>query len=170
MMSLSELDFAFRFLNRAPCRNRARASAAGFTFIELMVVLVLMALFSSMVFISVASGIFRSQEERFVRQFEYGLKRARISAVGQGRQVAFVIDAGRRRIEIDGQGMEDIPESIQIEGKGIIEDQAGRFMILFFPDGSSSGGQIEIKWEDGRTDRLDIGMVWGSVIRRTDHG
>jgi general secretion pathway protein H len=144
-----------------------RSSQRGFTLIELLVVVIIMGFFSSMVFLSVASGIFKSREERFVRDFEYELKRARVSAIGQGRLVRFMIDGSSRKSGILGRNQMEIPESIQVEGKGILEDEEGRYMILFFPDGSASGGEIDLKWEDGRLDRISIGIVWGEVRRES---
>ncbi len=143
--------------------SAGKTGTGGFTLVELLVVLVLMGLLASMVFISVASGIFRSEEQRFLKQFAYELKRARTLAIGQGKAVRFLIDGADRLAGIQGKEMHPIPTALQIEAKGLMEDERGRAFLLFMPDGSSSGGEIDLVWNDGRREQFVIGMVFGTI-------
>ena len=140
-----------------PCKSR------GFTLIELLVVLVLIGIFSSLVFVSVSSGIFRSREKRFVQSFTQSLFRARAASLGRGRVVRFLINGEEREFCMEGRRCHDIPKSIQIEGKGIGKLEPNVYAVTFYPDGSSSGGEIDLKKEDGSTDQIEIDKILGLI-------
>ncbi|RKX60590.1 MAG: hypothetical protein DRP28_01000 [Thermodesulfobacteriota bacterium] len=135
----------------------------GFTLIELLVVLVLIGIFSSLVFVAVAGGILRSEERRFVQSFTQTLVRARSAGLGRGEAVRFLIDGESRTFCVEGLKWQDIPESIKVEGKGVGEVEPGIHAVTFYPDGSSSGGEIDLKWEGGRMDRIVIDRFLGLV-------
>lgn len=135
----------------------------GFTLIELLVVLVLIGIFSSLTFVAVASGILRSEEKRFVQSFTQTLVRARSASLGRGGVVRFLIDGENRTYCIEGGKKKEIPETIQVEGEGIGEVRPGVHAVTFYPDGSSSGGEVDLEWEDGCTDRIIIDKLLGLI-------
>ncbi len=138
-------------------------SCTGFTLLELMVVLVLVGLLSSLVFVSISGGIFRSEERRFVKDFNNGLFRARNASLGRGDTVPFLIDGENRRFSIGGTRWYDIPESVRVEGEGVTRMDKGIYGILFFPDGSSSGGELDLKLEGGDTARIYVDKLLGII-------
>jgi len=140
---------------------------SGFTLFELMVVLVLIGLLSSMVFVAVSSGLLKSRETKFVNQFANALKGARTRALGQGKAVRFIIDSENRKFGLKPPGLQEIPASIQIEGEDIEELQDGVYGIVFYPDGSSSGGELDLKWANGRVDTFKIARIWSTVLHET---
>ncbi|RPI50198.1 MAG: prepilin-type N-terminal cleavage/methylation domain-containing protein, partial [Deltaproteobacteria bacterium] len=83
----------------------------GFTLVELLVVLILIGIFSSLVFVAVASGILRSEENRFIQSFSQTLVRARSASLGRGEAVRFFIDGESRAFCIEGLKWQNIPES-----------------------------------------------------------
>ncbi len=135
----------------------------GFTLIELLVVLVLVSLFSSLVFIAVSSGMLKSEEKRFVQGFQEDMTRAKASALGSGRAAALIIDGKERRYSINHRHWKDIPETLQIEGEGIADISDTETGIIFYPDGSSSGGEIDIKWTDGTVDKITVDKLLGII-------
>ncbi len=141
-------------------------SDKGFTLLELMVVLVLVGLLSSLVFVSISGGLFRSDERRFVKDFSNGLFRARNASLGRGDTVPFLIDGEERRFSVGGTRWQEIPESVQVEGEGVTRMNKGIYGILFFPDGSSSGGELDLKLEEGGTARIYVDKLLG-IIRIT---
>lgn len=141
----------------------SREPARGFTLLELLVVLVLVGLLSSLVFVSVAGGLFRSEERRFVQSLTQTLRRARTASLGRGEVVRFLIDGERRVFSLEGQRWKDIPEEVQVEGEGVAEIRPGVYGIVFYPDGSASGGVIDLKWADGHTDQVRVGRLLGLV-------
>jgi general secretion pathway protein H len=135
----------------------------GFTLIELLIVLILIGIFSSLVFVAVASGILRSEENRFIQSFSQTLVRARSASLGRGEAVRFFIDGESRAFCFEGLKWQNIPESIKIEGEGVGEVEPGIYAVTFYPDGSSSGGEIDLKWEGGRMDRIVIDRFLGLI-------
>lgn len=139
----------------------------GFTLIELLVVLVLIGIMSAMVFVSVTGGLLKSREKQFVNSFTQHVSRARAAALARGRAVILVIDGEQRRYSIDRRRWEDIPETLQVEGEGIADISETEYGIIFYPDGSASGGEIDIKWDNGPTDRITVDKLLGLI--RTEH-
>ena len=143
---------------------------AGFTLVELLVVMVLLGLSASLVMISVSSGVLGSRERSFVQEFQHTLSRARLAGLSSGMPARFLIDGQRRAFSLGGRHWVDIPETIQVEGKGILEARPGVFEVVFYPDGSSSGAELDILWENGDADILRVDRVLGLVTRRHRHG
>ncbi len=135
----------------------------GFTLVELLIVLILMGLLGSMVAVSVSSGLLKSKERRFVEDFVASMKQARNSAIGKGRGINFIIDGQKRTFGIKGRKLKEIPKAIEISAEGIVELRDGQYAVTFYPDGSSSGGKIDLSWEGGRKDEFQIGMIWARI-------
>ncbi len=135
----------------------------GFTLVELLVVMVLVALISSLVFLSVASGLFKNEQRRFAEDFSADMKRCRNRAIGKGRAVEFLIDGSKRRFGIKGKKMKEIPSSVEVRGEGLLEIEPGLHGLVFYPDASSSGGEIELRWEGGRVDIFKVGVVFARI-------
>ncbi len=128
---------------------------------ELMVVMVLIGIVGSIVFVSVSSSVLRSSKSRFTMGFAQELVSAKSAGLAGGRPVNFRIDSGQRRY--GWRNWHPIPESVQIEGEGIGRCGEGIYCVTFYPDGSSSGGRIDLVWEKGRVDRIRIDPLLGTV-------
>lgn len=125
--------------------------------------MVLIGLVSTMVYIGVGSGMLRSKESRFVTSFTQTLVHARSASLLRGEVVPFVIRGPEREFFIKGKRPEHIPETIKVEGIGVNELKPGTYVIYFFPDGSSSGGEIDLKRQDGSIDRISIDKFLGII-------
>ncbi len=142
----------------------AAARARGFTLLELLVVLVIIGLASTLVFVSTTGSLFRSRESRFVEEFQSYLVRAKAAALGGGRMVEFLIDGEERRFGLDGRGWRPIPKTMQIEAEGLLDEGNSTYGLVFYPDGSSSGGAIDLVWDDGRRDQFQVTRLLGRIV------
>lgn len=139
------------------------SKSSGFTLVELLVVMILIGLFSSLIFISVGSGILKSEEKKFVQNFLQVLNQARAASLGRGEAIRFIIDGNERKFYINNSKQHDIPEEVQVEGEGIAEFDSDKFGVIFFPDASSSGGEIDLRLGSGATERIIISRLMGII-------
>ena len=134
--------------------------AAGFTLIELAVVLAVMGLMLGLV---LTHGPMRSptlQARAAAEQVVQGLRFARVRAIALNRPVTFSLDLEGHDFRIDGAAPQHLPETLSLAMVGIAGGARARQdigTISFAPDGSSSGGRIEM---DGNGRRLLVGVDW----------
>jgi len=135
------------------------------------VVLTLIALGVGMAAVSVGTWSGRSQEREFIFRFSALFRQARNQAGRSGRAAMVIIDPGARicRLSYESGGL-PVPEIIEIRGDGLEELPEGRKAVVFFPDGSSSGGTVEVV--RGGTSRavFRIDPVTGLMERRPAAG
>ena len=128
-------------------RTWAQASAErGFTLVELLVVITLLALASALVlprFVSSAGPSARSEAAMVASK----LRDARLQAIATAQPIAVSIDP--RRIAAIGPDGRPLPE------------------ILFFPDGSSSGGVLVVELQQRRA-VVEVDDLTGGVRLRSD--
>jgi len=117
----------------------------GFTLLELIVVMVLMALGVSLITTSLGRGIGRRRPKAFVQQFVSLCRQARSQALSTARPVLLTIDGDARCCWLDARkpGLK-IPDIIRIEVEDRVSSyqaEAG-YQVVFFPDGSSTGDRL----------------------------
>jgi general secretion pathway protein H len=141
---------------------------AGFTLLELLVVLVLMALITGMAIPLISAGTPGAQIKAASRELIAGLRQAREQAIVSRQPAALTIDVQTRRFQISGQ-----PRAFQLPGKlqiGLyvaeVEDNGKLGSFIFYPDGSSTGGRVTVSL-DGQTNRIDVDWLTG-VARLQD--
>jgi general secretion pathway protein H len=128
------------------------ADAAGFTLIELMIVIAVIGLALALVSTR-STPVGPATHARAAAQAISGaLRAARGEAISTNQGVAFTLDVTNRSYRWGRGGPEGLPADI---GLSLLtsQDQTGRGVgqIRFYPDGSSSGGRVTI---DG------AGIVW----------
>jgi general secretion pathway protein H len=123
---------------------------AGFTLLELMVVMALMALIVGLVVSRLPFGPSRTQVVASAKSLASGLRTARGAAIHENREAVFTLDVAARRFWVDGRDpvavMPDIGLALDIAAPEKASETVGR--IRFFPDGSSTGGSIRLKLPD----------------------
>lgn len=139
-----------------------RHFAAGFTLIEVTVVLVVLGL---LVGIVVARGPAHStalDARGTASAIAETLRGARARAIAANRDIAFHLDPGRHGFVADGAPLRVVPPDVQV----VVSGAPGR--IVFAADGSSSGGLVavagggrrilvKVDWLTGRVSITDAG-------------
>lgn len=137
----------------------ARRAEAGFTLLEVVVVLVVLALGLGLLS---ARGPPRSAALEIrgaAGELAQALRLTRAQAIARNHSAGLTLDLARRSWRIDAGPERVLPPafalSIRAAGSETLGDRLGG--IRFAPDGSSSGGWIEIS--DGHR-RMQVGVDW----------
>ena len=149
-------------VRRAP---QPRHLSAGFTLLELLVVmgiLVLALTLTPPLFSSTLEGL---QVKRAARELTAALRLARSSAVSSGREIALAVDVETRGFTLNQKTRrinlpEDAVITLTTATRELISAASGD--IRFFPDGSSTGGRITLE-HDARIYRIDVNWITGGV-------
>lgn len=94
------------------------------------------------------------------------LREARALAVSRGRPVQVRVDERLRSVWVEGGHWRRLPEGVSLAGPPAGRD--GQGVIVFVPDGSSSGGQIVLSWRDRAVSLLVDGP--SGTVRRVRAG
>jgi general secretion pathway protein H len=136
-----------------PCR-----AEAGFTLLEVVVVLAVLALGLGLL---AARGPPRSpalEIRAAAGELAQALRLARARAIAGNQPVALTLDPARRSWRIDGAPERALPPALALSIRAAGAAAPGRLgAIRFAPDGSSTGGSVEIS--DGRR-RIGLGVDW----------
>lgn len=136
---------------------KRNARDSGFTLIEMIVVLVVLALAGSIV---LSRGPLHSPTldlRAGVRVLASEMRTARARAIAENHDIVFTIDPVRRDYGVRGGRRRALPAGLELE--------SAPAPVMFHPDGSASGGAVTIA-EAGR--HLDIQVDWltGAVTVR----
>ncbi|HAD08561.1 MAG TPA: hypothetical protein DCF62_03680 [Porticoccaceae bacterium] len=165
----------------SPIKNTDR----GFTLLELLVVIVLMVAVISVVSVNVVSGLDSSRVKTSARQLATVLRSARTEALSSGVEAGIVLgrrdrDTGESNLDYGdlagtlheasgeqrsytvlpaGQWI-DLPGGMSLSlsnGGGARGALVPPGSLMFYPDGSSTGGRLEVQ---AGSDRLTIEVDW----------
>jgi general secretion pathway protein H len=135
--------------------------SAGYTLLELMVVLVIVALGSMLVVPMVEGGWEAREVRRAARQIASTMHYCRGEAVALGQPQELVIDAVENSIHTTGWDRWAV-----LTDRAVIEDVRGGqafgdgvVQILFYPNGSTSGAEVIVAGRQNRREhRLSVAL------------
>lgn len=137
-------------------------SEAGFTLVELLVVLAIMGLVLGLVAANGLPGR-RVALDRTVAELAGGMKKARSEAILTGRPVRLVVDMDGRTWSAGAAPVRALPEDLEVEAAATALEPGGRrAAFTFAPDGSSSGGGLVFRGE-GREVSLSLDWLTGRM-------
>ena len=116
----------------------------GFTLVELLIVLAIMAAASALLVTFVRTGTTGAELRAATREMSAALNETRSAAITANRVTALVIDTRNRRYREPGRE-HVVPAHLELTVAGAVPvpGDARSGAIYFFPDGSSSGGEID---------------------------
>jgi general secretion pathway protein H len=123
----------------------------GFTLIEILVVMVLLAIAGSLIFVNVGKSMGNKQAKAFAQKIVSLCKQARCMAIDDGVPTVLHISSAQRCCWVSGSTKSlEVPEQMLIEGEGVSQLNEDVYAIRFYPDGSSGGGRLTLSIS-GRT-------------------
>lgn len=141
-----------------------RPSTAGFTLLELLAVLLILALVTALVVPSLGGGA-SVEIKSAALSLAAGLRQTRNHALNENRPAVLALDVNKREFQLPGEPRaRKLPQEIEISlftarSERLDEYRAG---IRFFPDGSSTGGRITLT-TDAMRYLVDVDWLTGRV-------
>ncbi len=148
-----------------------KSNSDAFTLLELIVVLVIIAVCGSLVFVNVGKSIATRKNKNFAYEMISLCKTARRLAIDRGTPVVFYISSDERRCWIDDtHGDIKVPEGMLIEGEGVSALDEGVYGIRFYPDGSTSGGELTLSVAGNILCTIKVDLITGTITARRSVG
>ncbi len=151
-----------------PAFSRARdapgiAQTRGFTLIEMLAVIVLLAIGATITAVSL-HGRGRGELNTAAQSIAAGLRDTRTRAMAHGQPEWFTLDLQTHTYEVPGRDPRGLPAAatLQATTAAVGKQVPGIARIGYFPDGSSSGGHIVLS-ENRRALRVDVDWLTGAV-------
>ncbi|HXQ52422.1 MAG TPA: GspH/FimT family pseudopilin [Stellaceae bacterium] len=117
-------------------------SSHGFTLVELLLVMAIMAAVTTLFLTKVTTGTNSAELRAATREMTAALAETRSLAIAGNRVTAVVIAADARHYR-EPRREHLVPPRLAVAFSGVVPLAAGAGAIYFFPDGSSSGGEID---------------------------
>jgi general secretion pathway protein H len=140
------------------------AAGRGFTLLEMLVVLMLMALIAA-VTIPTFSGVSTTELKTAAREVAAGLRLARGQAIAQRTESVLELDVVARSFRVPPDPrVHALPSGIDLKlftaQRDLSTDQVGA--VRFYPDGGSNGGRITLAAGERKLD-VDVDWLTGRV-------
>jgi general secretion pathway protein H len=145
-------------------RQERHRRAAGFTLLELLVVMSILAVLAALAVPALTAPSDSARLRATAEQIAAALRLARANAIARNGEAAVVIDAERRSIHRKDSPVQQFPPDIFVQltiadGERKTPTRGG---YRFFADGSSTGGDIILRL-NGRELRLCVDWLTGKA-------
>jgi general secretion pathway protein H len=146
------------------CATATRGRHAGFTLVELLAVMTIIALVLGLVATSVSRSISGAESRVAARKIVASLRYTRVKAILDKTETVFVVDTEARTYRAPGRPEVTLPEGMEVSlttaRSELTSEAAGG--IRFFPDGGSTGGHVDLAVNQ-RLYRVDVAWLTGEA-------
>ena len=149
--------------NRRPRTHHLRV--AGFTMLELLVVIVLIGVLAAISPPIFSNGVSAAEHRALARSVAQTLRFARSEAVANRTDVGVEFNLQDRTFQLpDGKRKGKWPENIALELTTTAAETVDekRAYVRFYADGGSTGGRVTLKYKE-REYRIDISWLTGHI-------
>lgn len=135
----------------------------GFTFVELIVVLAILAGLAALVAPSFSRTVASARLRTAASDVRSTFARTRALAVATARERSAVFDLSRGEFGVDNEAVRVLPETIRLGAVLPGEDalDRGSVRVRFFPDGGGEEVEISVTAEDGGALRVTVDPLTG---------
>ena len=142
----------------------------GFTLVEIMVVLVIVALMMALVGSSISRNISGAQMRTAAGKVAASMRYTRTQAILTKTEQVFLVDTEKLTYQAAEREAEELPEGMTVElntaRSELTSETAGG--IRFYPDGGSTGGNVRLE-ANGRIYRVNVACLTGEAsVERPD--
>jgi general secretion pathway protein H len=146
-------------------KHRAPAlGQKGFTLVEVLVVMVIMALVLGLVATGLSRSISGAEARESGRKMVAALRYTRTQAILQKAEQVFTVNLESKSYTAPGRNEVLLPKGMELvlttAASEQVDDDVGR--IRFFPDGGSTGGRVDLK-VNGREYIVNVAWLTGEA-------
>ena len=146
-------------LDPAPRSNPTLQNAAGFSLLEVLLVMGLFVLISVLAATAITGGFAGMQLRSDAREVAAQLRWTRTQAIATGQPQRFTIDPHAHTWTAAQGRTGEIakPLGIAFFGAREVQPREGEGAILFFPDGASTGGRVQL---NAKRAAMNVDVAW----------
>lgn len=155
-----------------PVRDGRLRPARGFSLLEMLLVVVLIAATGLLAAGVLGGGLQRLQLKSSAKEIASQLRYTRAHALATGHPQRFAIDPAAHTWRAANGRSGELPARLGISFTGAreVQPRAGEGAIVFFGDGASTGGRVQLSFR-GAAWKVDVAWLTGEVsLRRVEGG
>ncbi|WP_417473057.1 type II secretion system protein XpsH [Luteimonas mephitis] len=149
-----------------------RSAQCGFTLLEMVVVMVIIAAAVLLGAMATTGGTQRMQLQSSSKQIAANLRYTRAQAIASGVPQRFTIDPRGHAWQAPNGRHGKIPAALDVNFTGArqVQPEAGVGAIVFFDDGASTGGRVQLG-SGSAAWNVDVAWLTGEVtLKRAERG
>ena len=153
-----------------PAALHGRCQASGFSLLEMLLVMAIIASASLLAVAAITGGFDGIQLRSSAKEIAAQLRYTRAQAIATGQSQSFTIDPHAHVWTAPNDRDGEIPKKLAIVFTGAreVQSRAGEGAILFFADGASTGGRVQLSIKRAAWN-VDVAWLTGEVrLTRTE--